>query len=157
MFNVDFQLSKIYFEIQFYIVNFIQHTQFKLRSILNNYTSMNVNDTQFTIALFEFDVLFLDTAQILLNLSISINQGLIDNNNMPVDLPTQTILLQKPKVLTQEQINVAKKFKNFGNALMIGLGAVSVLMLFVGDSQSSVEIFDTLQQQIFRVRYPNLA
>ncbi|CAD8215598.1 unnamed protein product [Paramecium octaurelia] len=110
---------------------------------------VNVSDTQFTIGLFEFDVLFLDSASILPNLSISINQSLIDSNNMPVDLPTQTILLQQPKVLTKEQINVANKFQNFGNALMIGLGAFSVLMLFIGDPQQSVEIFDTLQFQSY--------
>ncbi|CAK83390.1 unnamed protein product (macronuclear) [Paramecium tetraurelia] len=94
---------------------------------------VEVDETQFAMAEYEFEILFLNPISILPNLSISIKSNLIDSNNMTVDVSTQTILLQRPEILNQEQINVANKFQALGNELMIGLGAISVFMLFFGN------------------------
>ncbi|CAD8065772.1 unnamed protein product [Paramecium sonneborni] len=58
-------------------------------------------------------------------------------------------LLYQPKVLSQDQINVASSFENFGNVLMIGLGTISILILLFGDPLRRIEIFDILQFQAF--------
>ncbi|CAD8091247.1 unnamed protein product [Paramecium primaurelia] len=101
------------------------------------------------MAIFKFDILNLESITFLPNLSVSFDSSLTDNNNMAVDLSKQTILLQQPKVLSKDLYNVANKFQDLGSALIIGLGSISVLMLFFGDPQQSLEIFDTLQFQSY--------
>ncbi|CAD8196500.1 unnamed protein product [Paramecium octaurelia] len=81
---------------------------------------------------------------------------LIDNNEMPVLISSEQLLLKEPKVLTQIQIKVANRFKDIGNALIISLGAISILMLLFGDPSQSLEIFDVLQYQSY-LKFVNIA
>ncbi|CAD8214994.1 unnamed protein product [Paramecium octaurelia] len=126
--------------------------QIKISSVVN------VSSTEFTLPLFEFDVIIFEVMTTQPNFSISINSTLIDNNDMPVSISSQYLLLNEPKVLTQIQIKVANRFQDIGNALIIGLGAISILMLLFGDLLQSLEIFDILQYQSYlkfvNVSYP---
>ncbi|CAD8203777.1 unnamed protein product [Paramecium octaurelia] len=117
---------------------------------------VDVDETEFAMGQYEFDILFLNTISIQPNLTISINSLLIDSNNMTVNISAKSIILEKPKFLNQDQINVANKFQALGNALMIGLGALSLLMLFSGNPSQGLEIFDTLQFQSY-LKFINVA
>ncbi|CAD8101552.1 unnamed protein product [Paramecium primaurelia] len=112
------------------------------------------------MAIFKFDILNLESITFLPNLSVSFDSSLTDNNNMAVDLSKQTILLQQPKVLSKDLYNVANKFQDLGSALIIGLGSISVLMLFFGDPLQSLEIFGTLHFKSYlkfvNVVYPQI-
>ncbi|CAD8207364.1 unnamed protein product [Paramecium octaurelia] len=93
------------------------------------------------------------------NFSISLHSSLVDNNNMPVNLPSQSLFLKTPKIINQNQINnIANKFQNLGNILIIGLGAISILMLLFKQPLPCFEIFDLLQFQSYlkflNVNYP---
>ncbi|CAD8182676.1 unnamed protein product [Paramecium pentaurelia] len=72
---------------------------------------VNVYETQFTMAIFEFDILNLESISFSPNLSVSFNSSLIDNNYMAADLSKQKILLQQPKYQVKTQLMLQINFK----------------------------------------------
>ncbi|CAK77685.1 unnamed protein product (macronuclear) [Paramecium tetraurelia] len=142
-------------------INFTQSIQPKIINLNQNQYQIttnpvvDVNATYFTMALFEFEiVIFEQMSQP--NFSISFHSSLIDNNNMPVDLHSQSLLLKTPKIINQNQINIANKFQNLGNILIIGLGAISILMLLFKQPLQCFEIFDLLQFQSY-LKFVNIS
>ncbi|CAD8208635.1 unnamed protein product [Paramecium octaurelia] len=145
-------------------INFTQSIQPEIINLNQNQYQItinpvvDINSTQFTLALFEFDIVIFEQMSLEPNFSISLHSSLVDYNNMPVGLPSQSLLLKTPKIINQNQINIANKFQNLGNILIIGLGAISILMLLFKQPLQCFEIFDLLQFQSYlkfvNVNYP---
>ncbi|CAD8156847.1 unnamed protein product [Paramecium octaurelia] len=74
--------------------------------------------------------------------SYFLNSSFIDNNNMTVDLRSQQLLLKTTKVLSQKQINIANKRQDIGNILIIGFGAISILLFLF---RQPFQCFEMLQ------------
>ncbi|CAD8129548.1 unnamed protein product [Paramecium sonneborni] len=101
---------------------------------------------------YQFEIQILSSKSTSPILVASIQDGVIDEHDFNLGLVSQELQLT---ILSNSQINAAKKFQTLGNYLMIGLGCKSALMLLLGDPQSSLEIFDTLQFQSY-LRFINI-
>ncbi|CAD8096148.1 unnamed protein product [Paramecium sonneborni] len=88
-------------------------------------------------------------------LVISIQDGIVDEYDFNLALTSQELKLKTAIILSNSQIEIANKFSKMGNYIMIGLGCNSVLMLLLGDPQSSLAIFDILQFQSY-LRFINI-
>ncbi|CAD8184643.1 unnamed protein product [Paramecium octaurelia] len=117
---------------------------------------VGVDSAYFTMALFEFDIVIFEQMSLEPNFSISFNSSLVDNNNMLVGLPSQQLLLKTPKVINQKQITIANKCQDIGNVLIIGLGAISILLLLFRQPFQCLEIFDLLQFQSY-LKFVNIS
>ncbi|CAD8212977.1 unnamed protein product [Paramecium octaurelia] len=99
---------------------------------------------------YEFEIQFLEpiTATNLF-LAVQIDANLEDQNQMMVNTSIQTINLQLPKILNENQLQTANNFQALGNYMMIGLASSSVFLFFFGNPSQCLEILDTLQFQSY--------
>ncbi|CAD8121700.1 unnamed protein product [Paramecium sonneborni] len=132
--------------------NFTQAISTKIKGVENKIFITSVIEIDKEIPndpVYQFEIQFLSSKSTPLILVATIQDGVQDEHNSNLSFASQELKLKTTTILSNSQIEDANKFQTIGNYIIIGLGFKSALMLLLGEIQSSLEIFDTLQFQSY--------